>query len=214
MKTLLEYYNNSKPCAEMPMQIIEEGKGDYVIYFTTPSALLIYKLELEGQISDGYWENARPYDHWKWVTKTEAKLDKEKVGYTGPTHSKKYSTEWLRKYVKKAIKHQAGDYDWTIRAFNYAKFGSLLNKTQLNKVLGEYGYRPIIENLPEEPTTNEGLNEIWEKKQYTKKYWEQTKDFFTDELLKKYYDSTYDFSNFEEDLKIAENAMNNNIYEE
>lgn len=26
-------------------------------------------LELDGQLSDGHWENARPYDHWKpWCT--------------------------------------------------------------------------------------------------------------------------------------------------
>ena len=214
MKTINEYFESANPSGEHSMQIIEEGQGDYIIYFNSPAALLIYKMELEGQISDGYWENARPYDHWKWVSRTEPKLDDKKLGYTGPSHMKRYSTEWLRRYVKRAVKGEKFDYSWTIRAFNYAKFGSILNKTQLNKVLSDYAYRSMIEKLPQVPVTNAELDADFADKQYVKGYWDKTKTFFTDDLLKKYYDSDYDFSQFEEDLKEAETAMNTQFFEE
>lgn len=214
MKTINEYFESSNPSGEHSMQIIEEGQGDYIIYFNSPAALLIYKMELEGQVSDGYWENARPYDHWKWVTKTEPKLDDKKLGYTGPWHQKRYSTEWVRRYVKRAVKGDKFDYSWTIRIFNYAKFGSILNKTQLNKVLSDYAYRSMIEKLPQVPVTNAELDADFADKQYVKEYWDKTKTFFTDDLLKKYYDSDYGFSQFEEDLKEAETAMNTQFFEE
>ena len=37
------------------------------IHFENASAMCLYFMEMEGQISDGKYENSRPYDHWKWV---------------------------------------------------------------------------------------------------------------------------------------------------
>ena len=37
------------------------------IHFKNASALCLYYMEMEGQISDGKYENSRPYDHWKWI---------------------------------------------------------------------------------------------------------------------------------------------------
>ena len=59
------------------------------------------------------------------------KIDKEKIGYDGVYHRLKYSTTWLRKYVKKALKGEDFDYDWTIRVFKYAKFASLFKDSDL-----------------------------------------------------------------------------------
>ena len=44
-------------------------KENTTIHFENASAMCLYFMEMEGQISDGKYENARPYDHWKWVTK-------------------------------------------------------------------------------------------------------------------------------------------------
>lgn len=33
--------------------------------FATLSQVLLWNLELAGQISDGYWENAHPFNHWE-----------------------------------------------------------------------------------------------------------------------------------------------------
>lgn len=37
-------------------------------------------LELDGQISDGFWENARPYDHWKKWCDAEVIVDPLNLG--------------------------------------------------------------------------------------------------------------------------------------
>lgn len=35
------------------------------IVFENRNQVILYACELEGQLSDGHWENAEPYDHWK-----------------------------------------------------------------------------------------------------------------------------------------------------
>jgi hypothetical protein len=32
----------------------------------TASAVALFEKELKGQMSDGMWENSRPFDHWKF----------------------------------------------------------------------------------------------------------------------------------------------------
>ena len=38
---------------------------EYVIGFANQAQVILYMCELCGQISDGHWENSKPYDHWK-----------------------------------------------------------------------------------------------------------------------------------------------------
>ncbi|MCD6214568.1 MAG: hypothetical protein J7J46_06290 [Candidatus Desulfofervidus sp.] len=45
-----------------------------IINFRNKRQVTLYECELKGQISDGYWENARPYDHWKIMCRAEAKV--------------------------------------------------------------------------------------------------------------------------------------------
>lgn len=47
--------------------------------FRTPVQKALFELEIQGQLSDGHWENARPYDHWKPWCKAEV-LVGEKPG--------------------------------------------------------------------------------------------------------------------------------------
>lgn len=208
MKTIIEYFKDSYPSANLPMHIIEEGTGDYKIYFPNMASYLIYEFELSGQISDGKWENSRPYDHWKWVCHTEPKIDKNKIGYEGPIHRMKYSTKWLHDYVKKAMAGNSGDYQWTIRVFKYAKFGSVLANNQLKNI--KDNVRIIIESLPDEPVDSTAFDAMFntEGSKWKKKYWEQVKDLFTDDILNKYYNSNYDWAQFEEDLEAATKAIN------
>lgn len=35
------------------------------LFLRTIEQVALFKLELAGQISDGHWENSRPYDHWQ-----------------------------------------------------------------------------------------------------------------------------------------------------
>ena len=219
MKDLTKYISESQTSSVHP---VVEASSESKIYFPTPGAFAIYMCELLGQVSDGYWENARPMSHWKWVGDTEAEISDTngipyKEGYTGPQHRIKYSTEWLRRYVKKALKGNAGDWDWTIRVFNY---GKMANITPVNLILdlkkdGYDAWRSIAQELPEEEVNNEELEKKYTSgSDYRKKYWEKAgKKYFSDELLKKYYKSSYDWSDFEDDLETAEKAMNTHLTE-
>lgn len=38
-----------------------------VLNLRNQAQVILFNEELAGQISDGVWENARPFNHWKWV---------------------------------------------------------------------------------------------------------------------------------------------------
>lgn len=50
-------------------------KNTGTIYFETPSQAALFSNELQGQISDGAWENAGPVDHWKFWCDLSVKVD-------------------------------------------------------------------------------------------------------------------------------------------
>lgn len=50
------------------------------IAFRNADQLVLWKLELLGQISDGMWENSRPHDHWRVWHSNEAIVDQENLG--------------------------------------------------------------------------------------------------------------------------------------
>jgi len=45
-----------------------------IINFRNEVQVALYECELKGQISDGHWENSRPYDHWIRMCKAKAKV--------------------------------------------------------------------------------------------------------------------------------------------
>ena len=49
------------------------------ISFKTPSQLALWKHEITGQLSDGAWENATPYNHWEFWCRLEAQIGVGKV---------------------------------------------------------------------------------------------------------------------------------------
>lgn len=46
------------------------------ISLPTISAVALWNFEITGQLSDGMWENSKPYDHWKAWNNIEVKLGK------------------------------------------------------------------------------------------------------------------------------------------
>ena len=70
---------------------------------TNMSQACLFEMEVSGQISDGKWENARPYNHWEWICNTEMVISDEN-SYSGPFRTKRYGIKNLfnefMKYVK------------------------------------------------------------------------------------------------------------------
>lgn len=178
------------------------------LFFTSPSAAALFALEFSGQISDGQWENARPYNHWEWITDVKYNIDKNHIpGYSGPFHKKKYNIKpWLNLYKKK-------NYEWAIRVYYIAKFASILSEEDLNKVLNsEHNMDCIIEMLPEDKSKI--TYEEFIRQEYDEKKWRNmgygrailTKDYFD-----KYYESNYTMEDFKRDLYSCNETINNFI---
>lgn len=108
------------------------------LHFASTAAAVLYKCEFEGQISDGKYENARPFDHWKWVTKTQSVCDGTE-GYEGIKHRRSYN---FKDYMRNALKifhgQKVENYEWTIRDIYYICLGKLINKNDINKIEDEY----------------------------------------------------------------------------
>ena len=88
-----------------------------ILNFSNLRSALLYKYELEGQISDGKYENARPYDHWKWVNDAEIRIDANAPEGTSRYIRKTYNlNEWF-KYM------HDGKNSWACRIMSFARFG-------------------------------------------------------------------------------------------
>jgi len=121
----------------------EEWHGQFgriCLHFSNISALLMYSLEMEGQLSDGKYENSSPKDHWEWTRRSFFTVDGNDF-YTGSSRfrrpNKKYNlNEWVRT-VKNMLKGSDYDYDWsfTIRLFDYGRIGRCITKDELKSIL-------------------------------------------------------------------------------
>lgn len=76
--------------------------SETILYFPNLASWFIYEAELSGQISDGYWENARPATHWRWLQNVTIKIDDNKIGYEGHVIRRNMIQVG---YVKKLRKH-------------------------------------------------------------------------------------------------------------
>ena len=110
---------------------------DITIHFENASAMCLYCLEMEGQISDGKYENSRPYDHWRWVTRVTNMIVDGNKGLEGDgvysrgmqrgeTFVKKYNlNEWFTEYIKRWRKKNDAKNIWATRIIAYGKLGKI-----------------------------------------------------------------------------------------
>lgn len=88
-----------------------------ILNFSNLRSAFLYKYELEGQISDGKYENARPYDHWKWISDVTVQVDPNtQEGATRYIRKTYNLNEWF-KYM------HDGQNSWACRIMSFARFG-------------------------------------------------------------------------------------------
>jgi len=74
------------------------------IHFPNNASACLFASEIIGQLSDGYFENTRPYDHWEFWAHAEIVVDGN--AYTEGTPKKSnYNLSPLRRYVKEEMKN-------------------------------------------------------------------------------------------------------------
>ena len=181
------------------------------LYFQTTSAADLFKYEIEGQISDGHWENSRPDSHWKWLQDCTVVVDpNHEPGYVGPKHRIKYDCKWLLDDLNKWLKSHDEDYEWTTRFLNYGKAGKIISDSQF-ETFSEYAYKSIIGDLPQEEVTAKELEASLPD--YKKKYWDEVKGDINDTFLKKFYKTSYTVRDLKVDIMDLNDTLNTQLTE-
>lgn len=117
--------------------------GLTVIHFESASAAFLYKFELEGQISDGKYENSRPASHWLWVTNTEVVIDGHAY-YEELSADKSHIQHYRQRLKDYNLKEwpgyiESGKDDWAKRVLGYGRLGRVLERkeTLLHQLINE-----------------------------------------------------------------------------
>ena len=112
---------------------------------------IIFLTEMQGQLSDGYWENTEPLDHWQpWcgITWDDVQVDPNNIGVV--------STGWLKKrnygFNRKDLLEVVGD---------RIRFKINLYLTFGEKILGLLKENDHI--LPDGPEVPKYQGEYWDK---------------------------------------------------
>lgn len=197
------------------------------IHFKNASAMCLYSMEMEGQISDGKYENSRPFNHWHWVGDVATAIVDETVGISAVGHnarfgweagSKKYNLREWSGYINKWRKKNDDDYLWATRIIAFGKFGRIYSDLTWEKLQSLGEVRIFLEYLQTEiekgETNAEKLfNTITD---FTTTYWRQSyyekcKDYITLDFVKKFLELKYDLKEVKEDVNSMEMSINNDI---
>ena len=167
------------------------------------SQACLFEMEVSGQISDGKWENSRPYNHWEWVCNTEMVIS-NKNSYSGHFHAKKYGIKNLFTEFMKLV--EGDEFPWPMRMYYYAKFGTILDPKYINN-LG--GMRSFIEEIAyhEELNTLEDLQA--NLPEYLKRYWkDEYEEVFSTENIQRFRNSEYSIKDMKKDLALLHLSVN------
>ena len=173
------------------------------LFVTNMSQACLFEMEVSGQISDGKWENSRPYNHWEWVCDTEMVLS-DKNSYIGHYRRKKYNIKNLFNEFMKRVEYD--DFSWPMRMYYYAKFGTLLDSKYINELDG-------LRNFIEKIGYNEEINSLEDLKndipEYLQKYWKDEYDkVFSTENIQKFRNSEYSIKDMKKDLALLHLSVN------
>lgn len=197
-----------------------------VLHFENTSAMCLYAMEMSGQISDGKYENSRPYYHWKWVSEISNMVVDGTYGIEGYNCNrgfavfgqfrKKYNlNEWFSKYIKNWRKNGDTDTMWATRIIAYGKFGKIYPNLTFDQLKKLNYVEVILEDLQfkvERGETNPEVlfNKITDFSECTwrEKYYESAKEFITLDFVKKFLELKYDIKECREDVKSMQNTIN------
>ena len=197
-----------------------------VLHFENASAMCLYAMEMSGQISDGKYENSRPYHHWEWVSEISNMVVDGTYGIEGYNCNrgfaifgqfrKKYNlNEWFSKYIKNWRKNGDTDTMWATRIIAYGKFGKIYPNLTFDQ-LKKFNYiEVILEDLQlkvERGETNPEVlfNKITDFSEcaWREQYYESAKEFITLDFVKKFLELKYDIKECREDVKSMQNTIN------
>lgn len=196
------------------------------LHFENASAMCLYEWEMSGQISDGKYENNRPYDHWNWVCNIANMLVDGKKGIEGNNwnrgrsefgkYKKTYNlNEWFSKYIKNWRKNGDSYTMWATRIIAFGKFGKIYPKLTYEQMLKINGVDILLGSLQIQIEQGEKNPEVLFNKitdfntcKWREDYYNRSKDYFTKEFVKKFVELDYDIKECKVDVKSMENTIN------
>ena len=197
-----------------------------VLHFKNASAMCLYAMEMSGQISDGKYENSRPYYHWKWVSEISNMMVDGTYGIEGYNCNRGFATfgqfrkkynlnEWFSKYIKNWRKNGDTDTMWATRIIAYGKFGKIYPNLTFDQLKKLNYVEVILEDLQfkvERGETNPEVlfNKITDFSEcaWREQYYESAKEFITLDFVKKFLELKYDIKECREDVKSMQNTIN------
>lgn len=203
---------------------LKDKYGITMMHFKNASAAFMFEFEMSGQLSDGKYENARPYDHWKWVVRVVPIIDgDEYCTGKGVWRKKRYNLREWTAAIKDIMagKPAANGYDFAIRLYDYAKIGAVVNNDEYRKIVTKhdnrlsylYGVRYVAElfgdTLRKDPeATFADVEEFQSKFSYMGKYLDEVKFLYTEDFFERFKSLDYTLKEFLADEKSMEKTVN------
>lgn len=187
-----------------------------LLHFSSGAALFMFDAEMKGQISDGKYENSRPFGHYKWVGSTQYTIDGNEY-HSNFGHEKQYNlNEWVRavKSILKTGTTSDGQYDFAIRLYYYGKFAHIIGDKamyDLYKKKKLYGLRGLVENMGTCIAANMSFDEFLDdcnKKPWLQHYMQDAKQYITEDIYNEFKNYDYSFNDFKTDVKSMEASVN------
>lgn len=184
------------------------------MFFAETAPLLLFIGEMSGQISDGKYENSRPYNHWLWVASNKNEYitkTSDDLGYiSNYEHVKKYTITDFIKYIKNGEK-------WANRMLYYGKLGHVFDDLKVfkeNDKIDDEEASAIcdtIEYIGDKNITTADELDMFEKNeapQYIKTALSKSKKYLTDEVLQAFNEYEYDINDLKEDMESMNKTVN------
>lgn len=158
------------------------------IKFANPEQVILYEMELKGQISDGHWENSGPRDHWHDMCDAEARCDGDgETGVFGFRPRRKYG------FASASLLSVVGT-----RMLNYVRMHQVLGYT-LEQIRTAQHFFDLDGNFVGAPT-------------YEGKYWddvrEQLKAFDAEAVRRATEHGGYSMERMKRDLREMSEVVN------
>ena len=225
--------NNYDPILDIVPDEWYNQPGRIFLHFSNISSLLMYALEMEGQLSDGKYENASPQDHWEWIKRSFFTVDGNEF-YTGSSRyrrpNKKYNlNEWVRT-IKNILNGSDYDSGWefAIRLYDYGRIGKCLTNNELKDIIilnngsffSNIAVNDNIGNIAEAfgNALRKNPECTYEEMKASLKSYEQSAftklpQFDTEEFFERFKNTKYTFNEFKADYDSMYKTINTENYE-
>lgn len=190
------------------------------INFKTWSQAFIFKYEFMGQISDGKYENTRPYNHFEWLYGLNITVipNKPSARTHWMSHIHKYSfKEWLSA-CKRPDTFRKGEWAWATRVLAYGTLGKMpLSLEQVKVVFNSYDIVYYAEYSGGDYkkwicSADDTYNKYYAKKVNNIQEILATIGLTIDEFERMFNANKYTVEDFERDYPFIMSSINNVVY--